>query len=40
MKTKFFVDTNIMPDLLGDRTPYYNSIAQIATLAYIKGNFH
>jgi len=33
MKTKLFIDTNIMLDLLGERIPFYNSIARIATLA-------
>jgi predicted nucleic acid-binding protein len=33
MKTKLFIDTNVMLDLLGERIPYYNSIAQIASLA-------
>ena len=33
MKTKLFIDTNIMLDLLGERMPFYNSIAKIATLA-------
>ena len=33
MKTKLFLDTNIMLDLLGERIPFYNSIAKIATLA-------
>ena len=30
---KLFIDTNIMLDLLGERKPFYNSIARIATLA-------
>lgn len=30
---KLFLDTNVMLDLLGERLPYYNSIAKIATLA-------
>lgn len=30
---KLFLDTNIMLDLLGEREPYYISIARIATLA-------
>lgn len=30
---KLFIDTNVMLDLLGEREPFYNSIAQIATLA-------
>jgi predicted nucleic acid-binding protein len=33
MNTRIFVDTNIMLDLLGERVPYYDSIAKIATLA-------
>ena len=33
MKPVLFIDTNIMLDLLGERTPFYNSIAKIATLA-------
>ena len=33
MKTRLFIDTNIMLDLLGERMPFYNSIAKIATLA-------
>lgn len=33
MKTRLFLDTNIMLDFLGERHPYYNSIAKIATLA-------
>jgi len=33
MKTRLFLDTNIMLDLLGERHPFYNSIAKIATLA-------
>jgi len=33
MKTKLFIDTNVMLDLLGERMPFYNSIAKIATLA-------
>ena len=33
MKTRLFIDTNIMLDLLGERLPYYDSIAKIATLA-------
>ena len=31
--TKLFIDTNVMLDLLGERIPFYNSIARIATLA-------
>lgn len=33
MITTLFIDTNIMMDLLGERVPYYDSIAKIATLA-------
>ena len=33
MKTKLFIDTNVMLDLLGERIPFYDSIAKIATLA-------
>jgi predicted nucleic acid-binding protein len=33
MRTKLFIDTNVMLDLLGERIPYYDSIAKIATLA-------
>ena len=33
MKTKLFIDTNVMLDLLGERVPFYNSVAKIATLA-------
>ncbi len=33
MKDKLFIDTNVMLDLLGEREPYYDSIAKIATLA-------
>lgn len=33
MKNKLFIDTNVMLDLLGERIPYYDSIAKIATLA-------
>lgn len=33
MSKRVYLDTNIMLDLLGEREPYYNSIAQIATLA-------
>ncbi len=33
MKPRLFIDTNIMLDLLGERLPYYDSIAKIATLA-------
>ena len=33
MKDKLFMDTNVMLDLLGERDPFYNSIAKIATIA-------
>lgn len=33
MKIRIFIDTNIMLDLLGERKPYYDSIAKLATLA-------
>jgi len=33
MNKRVFLDTNIMLDLLGEREPFYQSIAQIATLA-------
>jgi predicted nucleic acid-binding protein len=33
MKTKIFIDTNVMLDLLCERIPFYNSIAKIATMA-------
>jgi predicted nucleic acid-binding protein len=33
MSRKLFLDTNIMLDLLGEREPFYNPIAQLATLA-------
>ncbi|HBZ65359.1 MAG TPA: PIN domain nuclease [Bacteroidales bacterium] len=33
MIPKLFIDTNIMLDLLGERVPYYESIARVATLA-------
>jgi len=33
MKTKLFIDTNTMLDLLGERIPFYDPIAKIATLA-------
>jgi predicted nucleic acid-binding protein len=33
MKTRLFLDTNIMLDFLGERHPFYDSIAKIATLA-------
>ena len=33
MKNNLFIDTNVMLDLLGERKPFYDSIAKIATLA-------
>ncbi len=33
MKDKLFIDTNVMLDLLGERMPFYDSIAKIATIA-------
>jgi predicted nucleic acid-binding protein len=33
MKARLFLDTNIMLDFLGERNPFYDSIAKIATLA-------
>jgi predicted nucleic acid-binding protein len=33
MKTRLFIDTNVMLDLLGERIPFYNSLAKITTLA-------
>ena len=33
MKNKLFIDTNVMLDLLGERKPFYDSIAKITTLA-------
>lgn len=33
MRKRVFIDTNIMLDFLGERKPYYESIAKIATLA-------
>ena len=33
MKDRLFLDTNVVIDLLGERKPYYSSIARIATLA-------
>jgi len=33
MKNRLFLDTNIVLDLLGERDPFYDSIAKIATLA-------
>jgi len=39
MKDKLFLDTNVVVDLLGEREPFYDSIAKIATLAD-KGKIH
>jgi len=33
MKVKLFLDTNVILDLLGEREPFYGSIAKIATIA-------
>ena len=33
MIAKLFFDTNVMMDLLGERTPHYDTAAKIATLA-------
>ena len=33
MKDRLFLDTNVMLDLLGEREPFYDSAAKIATLA-------
>src|SRR3972149_3367628 len=33
MKDRLFLDTNVLLDLLGEREPFYDSIAKIATLA-------
>ena len=33
MIPRLFIDTNVMIDLLGERVPYYESIAKVATLA-------
>lgn len=33
MKTKLFIDTNIMLDFLGERQQFYEPIAKLATLA-------
>ncbi len=33
MKDKLFIDTNVLLDLLGEREPFYDSIAKIATIA-------
>ena len=33
MRKKIFLDTNVVIDLLGERVPFYNSAAKVATLA-------
>ncbi|MEO7283841.1 PIN domain-containing protein, partial [Gelidibacter sp.] len=33
MTKRLFIDTNVMLDLLGERPPFYEPIAKIATLA-------
>lgn len=33
MRDKLFLDTNVVVDLLGEREPFYESVAKIATLA-------
>ncbi|MBN2610679.1 MAG: PIN domain-containing protein [Bacteroidales bacterium] len=33
MKDRLFLDTNVVVDLLGEREPFYDSVAKIATLA-------
>ncbi len=33
MKDNIFLDTNVALDLLGEREPFYNSVAKIASLA-------
>ena len=33
MKNKIFLDTNVVLDLLGEREPFYDSIAKVVTLA-------
>jgi predicted nucleic acid-binding protein len=33
MIDRLFLDTNVVLDLLGERKPFYNSVAKIATLA-------
>lgn len=33
MKKRLFIDTNVILDLLGERDPYYDSIAKLASLA-------
>lgn len=39
MIDKLFLDTNVLVDLLGEREPFYESVAKIATLAD-KGEIH
>jgi len=34
--SKIFLDTNVILDLLGERVPFFDSIAKIATLADLK----
>ena len=36
MSKRVFLETNIILDLLGERDPFYSSIAQLATLADLK----
>jgi len=36
MKARLFLDTNVMLDLLGDRAPFYDSVAKLATLADLR----
>lgn len=33
MKDKLFLDTNFVIDLLGEREPFYESVAKITSLA-------
>ena len=33
MKDRLFLDTNVMFDLLGERAPFYDTAAKVATLA-------
>jgi len=33
MRNRLFLDTNVMLDLLGEREPFYDAVAKIATLA-------
>jgi predicted nucleic acid-binding protein len=33
MSKRVFIDTNVMLDFLGERKPFYDPIAKIATLA-------